>query len=298
MVQRGQRQCVMRVVGRHHGDDVRTVLPGRLGLDQHHPVAVAAVGRNPQLDPRPPGPLGMRRQCGGHQLVPIIEASRGAMHRPDEAARTTADHRQPQPPAEHLDHRVAVHGGHLSSSIVPSKYRWASSHAPVPAPDPTTRPRRSSAQHVNAAVQPGNARLVGGVGVGGPLQGDVLGGTRLELERIGRDGPLPQPAGEELAAGHRGEDLGPGAAEGAVARRCTRRRPGSRRSTTGRAPSRWPASTRPRRPGRRGSRACPARSRRRSHPTCVASSSWRPPGAADSSVITSTRPGCNGRPSG
>ena len=63
---------------------------------------------------------------------------------------------------------------------------------------------------VNAAVQTGDAGLIRGVGVGGPLEGDSVRGPGLELERARRDRPLPQAAGKEGCAGHgRQQEQGP-----------------------------------------------------------------------------------------
>src|SRR3990172_4043780 len=71
---------------------------------------------------------------------------------------------------------------------------------------------------VDSTVQAGEAGLVGGGVIGGPLQCEVRFPADLVLEGTGVDGPLAEPAGKELATGDGGKDFGRGATERAVPR--------------------------------------------------------------------------------
>ena len=51
---------------------------------------------------------------------------------------------------------------------------------------------------MDPAVEPRYAGLIGRIGVGRPLQGDIRIGTRLKLQRICAYRPFAQAAGEEL----------------------------------------------------------------------------------------------------
>jgi hypothetical protein len=53
--------------------------------------------------------LGVGRQFAGDDLVAIVQSGSGAVHCADEAARSTTDHGEPEPSAEHLDHRIRFH---------------------------------------------------------------------------------------------------------------------------------------------------------------------------------------------
>ena len=78
---------------------------------------------------------------------------------------------------------------------LPSQYRLAIAHASRPHSEPMIRPagRRPD---VDAAVEPRDAGLVGGVVVGRPLQLDGLAGAVLELEDSAWTATCPSPPGK------------------------------------------------------------------------------------------------------
>ena len=67
--------------------------------------------------------------------------------------------------------------------------------------------------NMDATVETGESRLVGGVAVGGPLQRDGSGRAGFVDESAGFDSVGGEPAGEVWGAGEFGEDFGGGSAE-------------------------------------------------------------------------------------
>ncbi len=125
---------VVQVIRCYDGDDIDSVVPGRLGRSHVGEICIRALVVNAELASRGRCALWVGRERPGDEFVFIIDPRRNAMHIADKCALPAADHAEPNATA-----------------------RPPISHSPLP-------PRPSSARLVSASIsasaKSSNARSV------------------------------------------------------------------------------------------------------------------------------------------